>query len=242
MSKGEGGQKRAQSRTRSFTLAIEGSTYEGSVALLADSTVVAERDIRREAGTVSPVGRGEQLMPAVAECLEEAGVKRGEIARIVCGSGPGSFTSLRVAGSVAKGLAAGYGVELFAISSLLLTVTGAKPPLAPGEYLSVLDAMRGEVFAARVLLQPGGLATQIEPTSILSSEQLGDAAARDHSVRIIGPGREIDARPHARGVTALLPSILAAGPVNLAAWEPDYGRLAEAQVRWEAAHGRPLVR
>jgi tRNA threonylcarbamoyladenosine biosynthesis protein TsaB len=102
--------------------------------------------------------------------------------------------------------------------------------------------MRGEVFAARVLLQPGGLATQIEPTSILSSEQLGDAAARDHSVRIIGPGREIDARPHARGVTALLPSILAAGPVNLAAWEPDYGRLAEAQVRWEAAHGRPLVR
>jgi tRNA threonylcarbamoyladenosine biosynthesis protein TsaB len=32
------------------------------------------------------------------------------------------------------------------------------------------------------------------------------------------------------------------GPVDLASWEPDYGRLAEAQVRWERAHGRPLPR
>jgi tRNA threonylcarbamoyladenosine biosynthesis protein TsaB len=38
----------------------------------------------------------------------------------------------------------------------------------------------------------------------------------------------------------LLESLLASGPVDLASWEPSYGRLAEAQVRWEAAHGRPL--
>ena len=31
------------------------------------------------------------------------------------------------------------------------------------------------------------------------------------------------------------------GPVDLALWEPEYGRLAEAQVRWEAEHGRPLA-
>jgi tRNA threonylcarbamoyladenosine biosynthesis protein TsaB len=28
--------------------------------------------------------------------------------------------------------------------------------------------------------------------------------------------------------------------VSSSEWEPEYGRLAEAQVRWEAAHGRPL--
>jgi len=28
--------------------------------------------------------------------------------------------------------------------------------------------------------------------------------------------------------------------VDVSAWEPAYGRLAEAQVRWEAAHGVPL--
>jgi len=241
MNKRQNGRKRSEGAKRSYTLALEGATYEGSVALLADSTVIAERSVRPEDGPPR-VGRGERLMPAVAECLEEGGVKRGEITRIVCGAGPGSFTSLRVAGSVAKGLAAGYGVDLFAVPSLLLTVTGAKPPLAPGEYLSVLDAMRGEFFAARVLLQPGGLATQIAPTTILNAEQLGETAARDRVVRVIGPGQENDAHPHARGVAGVLSSIVGAGPVDLASWEPDYGRLAEAQVRWEAAHGRPLIR
>jgi tRNA threonylcarbamoyladenosine biosynthesis protein TsaB len=226
----------------SYTLALEGATYEGSVALLAGSTVIAERSLRADETGNARIGRGERLMPAVAECLEEGGIKRGEITRIVCGSGPGSFTSLRVAGSLAKGLAAGYGVDLFAVSSLLLTVTGARLPLPPGEYLSVLDAMRGEFFAARVLMQPGGLATQVEATTILSDKQLAQVVARDHGVSVIGPGQQHDAHPHARGVAAVLSAVIEAGPVNLALWEPDYGRLAEAQVRWEAAHGRPLTR
>jgi tRNA threonylcarbamoyladenosine biosynthesis protein TsaB len=57
----------------------------------------------------------------------------------------------------------------------------------------------------------------------------------------VGPGQEMEAHPHARGVAPILEAILKAGPVDLGAWEPDYGRLAEAQVRWEAAHGRPLT-
>jgi tRNA threonylcarbamoyladenosine biosynthesis protein TsaB len=40
----------------------------------------------------------------------------------------------------------------------------------------------------------------------------------------------------------MLESIVEGGPVDLASWEPDYGRLAEAQVRWEAEHGRALPR
>jgi tRNA threonylcarbamoyladenosine biosynthesis protein TsaB len=223
-----------------YTLALEGATYEGSVAILRESEVVAERTLKADDG--HPQGRGgERLMPAVAECIMEAGVKRGEIARIVCGSGPGSFTSLRVAGSIAKGLAAGYGVELYAVSSLVLTVTGAQPSLPIGEYLSVLDALRGEFFAMRIVLRPGGAAIQTEPPSLISAERLADLGQRERALRIIGPGQLIDAHPHARGVAPMLAAIIEAGPVNLASWEPDYGRLAEAQVRWEAAHGRPLT-
>jgi tRNA threonylcarbamoyladenosine biosynthesis protein TsaB len=227
--------------TASYTIALEGATYEGSVALLRESEVVAERTLRAEAGETSRAVRGERLMPAVAECIMEAGVKRGDIARVVCGSGPGSFTSLRVAGSVAKGLAAGYGVELYAVSSLLLTVTGAQPPLPIGEYLSVLDAMRGEFFATRIVLRLGGAAIQAEPSALISAAQLADIVQRERALRIIGPGQQIDAHPHARGVAPMLAEIVRIGPVNLASWEPDYGRLAEAQVRWEAAHGRPLT-
>lgn len=229
------------SRLPFYTLALEGATYQGSVALLLDSRVVAERTLGDEDGGAPRAGRGERLMPAVAECLAEAGVGRGEIARIVCGSGPGSFTSLRVAGSVAKGLAAGYGVELYAVSSLLLTAAGAQPSLPIGEYLSVLDAMRGEFFAARITIRPGGVAIQAEPVTLMSAAQLTDVALREPSLRIVGPGREIDAYPHARGVAPILAAVIEAGPVDLAAWEPDYGRLAEAQVRWEAEHGRPLT-
>lgn len=223
-----------------YTLAIDGSTYEGSVALLRGAKVVGERTLKEEDGAAPRAGRGERLMPAIAECMAEVGVKSSDIARIVCGSGPGSFTSLRVAGSVAKGLATGYRIELYAVSSLLLTVTGAQPPLPSGEYLSVLDAMRGEFYSTRILVRQG-VATQTEPPSIIPAERLEDFREQGHGLKVIGPGQPIDAHPHARGVAAVLDVILKGGPVDLASWEPDYGRLAEAQVRWEAVHGRKLT-
>ncbi|MGZ3556552.1 MAG: tRNA (adenosine(37)-N6)-threonylcarbamoyltransferase complex dimerization subunit type 1 TsaB [Gemmatimonadaceae bacterium] len=226
--------------TRSITLAIEGATYQGSVSVIRDAEVVAERTLQAEDGGIPRAGRGERLMPAVAECLEEASVRGSDIARIVCGAGPGSFTSLRVAGSVAKGLASGYGIELYAVSSLLLIVSGVQPPLPNGKYLSVLDAMRGEFYSAPIIFRLG-FAVQSEPPTLMSAAQLEEVRLREHALRVIGPGQEIDAHPHARGVAPILASILDAGPVNLASWEPDYGRLAEAQVRWEAAHGRPLT-
>lgn len=226
--------------TRSITLAIEGATYQGSVAVIRDAEVVAERTLQAEDGGIPRAGRGERLMPAVAECLDEARVSGSDIARIVCGAGPGSFTSLRVAGSVAKGLAAGYGVELYAVSSLLLTVSGAQPPLPNGKYLSVLDAMRGEFYSALIILRLG-VAVQSEAPTLMSVAQLEEVRLREHALRVVGPGQEIDAHPHARGVAPILASIVESGPVDLASWEPDYGRLAEAQVRWEAAHGRPLT-
>src|SRR3954463_1385254 len=226
-----------------ITLALDGSTYEGSVALIRGSVVIAERTLKDEGAASARGGRGERLLPAIAECLDEAGTKRDHISGIVCGSGPGSFTSLRVAGSVAKGLASGYGVDLYAVSSLLLSVTGAQPPLPLGEYLSVLDAMRGEFYAARILVraEAGSAVIQAEAPSIISAQQLTDVQVTERELKVIGPGQEIHAKPQARGVALIVEQILNRSPVDLAAWEPDYGRLAEAQVRWEATHGRKLT-
>jgi tRNA threonylcarbamoyladenosine biosynthesis protein TsaB len=242
------------------TLAIDGSTYQGSVALLLGSKVIAERTLKEEDGAAPRAGRGEKLMPAIAECLREARVSREGIGAIVCGSGPGSFTSLRVAASVAKGLAAGSGVALYAVPSLLLTVTGAQPPLPSGKYLSVLDAMRGEFYAAHITSPPSpgypptlgatnsdsplgvnAESIRVGPPMIVSLAELNEVRARDLAIKVVGPGQDIDAHPHARGVAAVLDWITQEGPVELASWEPDYGRLAEAQVRWEAAHGRKLT-
>jgi tRNA threonylcarbamoyladenosine biosynthesis protein TsaB len=224
----------------SFTLALEGSTYEGSVALIRGADVIAERTLREEDGRAPAAGRGERLLPAVADCLVEARVGRERITRIVCGAGPGSFTSLRVAASVAKGLATGYGVDLFAVSSLVLTLAGTRAVLREGEYLSVLDAMRGEWFAARVIVGSNGTVEQRAPSVIMSAAELSEVARAERDLRVIGPGQQIDSRPHARGVAPLLRRIVKGGPVDLDSWEPDYGRLPEAQVRLEARGGAPL--
>lgn len=226
----------------SFTLALEGSTYEGSVALFRGDEVVAEMSLHDDDGGMPVSGRGERLLPAVAECIEAAGVRVREITKIVCGAGPGRFTSLRIAGSAAKGLAAGVGAELYAISSLLLTVTAARPAPRAGEYLSVLEALRGDWFVANVTVAADGGVSEKGPARIVSGAELEAIAAAEAGLRIIGPGQTIDARPHARGVAPLLSRICAGGPVDLASWEPDYGRLPEAQVRREASSGRSSAR
>ena len=110
-----------------------------------------------------------------------------------------------------------------------------QPPLAPGRYIAALDAMRGERYAQHVAVQADG-AVRVEGADTLASPEL---LARGDTV-LVGPLEAVPGAPHARGVAVVFDACLAAGPVDLDAWEPSYGRLAEAQVKWEAAHGRPL--
>jgi tRNA threonylcarbamoyladenosine biosynthesis protein TsaB len=215
------------------TLAIEASTYAGSVAVIRDGVVVAE-------GTTAMRGeREERLMPAVADALMTAGVAPNALDRVVCGAGPGSFTSLRIAGAIAKGLALVAAVPLYPVSSLLLLVAGARPALAPGRYVAATDAMRGDVFAAAFTVTDASIAVE-SPTTIVAKAAL-EAFAREQSARLVGPDQPMAIAPHARGAAALGSRIEWPPPADLASWEPTYGRLAEAQVRWEAAHGRALT-
>jgi len=215
------------------TLAIEASTYSGSVAVVHDGAIVSEREAAMRGERV------ERLMPAVAAALEDARVRPSEIERVVCGAGPGSFTSLRIAGAIAKGLALSAGAPLYAVSSLFLIVAGARPSLAPGRYVAASDAMRGDVFAAVFSVTDVAIVEEL-PTTIVPKPEV-PTFARHHAAHVVGPNEAVALRPHARGAVAL--GTLAPWPpvAELAAWEPDYGRLAEAQVRWEAAHGRTLT-
>jgi len=221
-----------------YTLALEGSTYAGSVALLRGQSVLAERTLPA-AGTPSRDGREERVLPSVVECLDEAGVRVNEVNRVICGAGPGSFTSLRIAGSVAKGIAVGVGCPMYAVSSLLLSVASASSPLENALYLSVLPAMREEWFAMLVECGTDASTVQRREIAIIAGPELAHAAAAEGAI-LLGPGQTVDTTPHARGVARLLDQIVSAGPVAIETWEPDYGRLAEAQVRWELAHGRAL--
>jgi tRNA threonylcarbamoyladenosine biosynthesis protein TsaB len=203
-----------------LTLVLDAAD-DASVALLDGGTVLA---------VVRVVMRGvpeDRLTPAVQRLLSQAGGV-SQLARVVCGAGPGSFTSLRVAGGLAKGLCAGADLPLYAVGSLALAV----PLDAPGRSLMTLDALRGEVYAAGYAWDGRVLETLLPPTIIATEAVAAQAASLGAVARL--------ARPDAAAAARLLPAVLAAGPVDRGRWEPTYGRLAEAQARGEAAHGRPL--
>jgi tRNA threonylcarbamoyladenosine biosynthesis protein TsaB len=217
-----------------ISLVLEAATYVGSVALVDGARVVGER-------TVAMRGREhEALMPAVAGLLAEHGIEPSALGRVVCGAGPGSFTSLRIAGGIAKGLAMAAGVPLVPVSSLALVVA-SQGTLAPGRYLAAIDALRGEHYVAVYEVGADARVRSLTSTWLVPSSTVR-AVAAEHEARAVGPGQaERSTDPHARGA-ARLDALLDATPAaDLAGWEPAYGRLAEAQVKWEAAHGRPLA-
>ena len=213
-----------------LTLALDASTYLGTVAVLRGSDVVSEGEAQMRGE------REERLMPAVAEVLTVANSDVADLDRVVCGGGPGSFTSLRIAASIAKGIALVHDLPLIAVSSLALIVAARRR--SAGRYLAVLDAMRGDVHASLVEVGADGEVISVAPATLVPAADVDLLAASEHA-RVIGAGRPTEGGPHARGV-ARMSAFLDEGPVSLQHWEPAYGRLAEAQVKWEAAHGREL--
>jgi tRNA threonylcarbamoyladenosine biosynthesis protein TsaB len=217
-----------------ITLVLEAATYAGSVALVNDGRVVAERSVAMR-------GRDrEALMPAVAEVLAEGAVPVAQVERIVCGAGPGSFTSLRIAGGIAKGLALATGVPLVPVSSLALLVA-SRAQFRPGRYLGAIDALRGEHYVSLIEVNEEGEARADASFSLVPSPELADFASRLGADLVVATASSAGTvAPHASAAARLTKLIDATPAADLAAWEPAYGRLAEAQVKWEAAHGRPL--
>ena len=78
------------------------------------------------------------------------------------------------------------------------------------------------------------------PDGTVSEPFLYDTAERQALDAVVIGAAAGTAEPHAAGCVGLMDTIERAGPVDLERWEPSYGRLAEAQVKWEASHGRAL--
>lgn len=217
-----------------LTLALDAAAGRGTVAVFRDAELVAERAVEMRSADE------ETYLPAVIATVEAASVTVQQLTRIVCGAGPGSFTSLRVVGAAAKGLAQGLGVPLFALPSLALIVAAHDGTRAPGSrWLATLDAMRDERYLALVSIGDAGEVARYESQGLVPNAAVAARAEALHA-RPIGPQESLRAEPHARGLARAAALALGAGPVDLASWEPVYGRLAEAQVKWEAAQGRAL--
>ena len=206
-----------------ITLVLDASAYRGTVALFRDTALIASQEATMRGAHT------EALMPAVADVLSRASLGVGDVDRIVCGEGPGSFTSLRIAGSIAKGIAMGRGIPLYAVSSLALAAAASGEK---GLFVVTIDALRDEWYVAAFERQEADVLVQRSPTTLVPRVELEKFPAS------LGP--VILGVPDATSCAQFFDEIERRGPVDLDTWEPSYGRLAEAQVKWEAAHGRPL--
>jgi len=95
-----------------IALGIETSEPIGSVALLSDGSLAEERTLDR------PLSHAESLLPAMHDLLEDSGIAKEKIDRIVVNRGPGSFTGLRIGLAAAKGLAQALDIPLIGVDGM----------------------------------------------------------------------------------------------------------------------------
>ena len=124
------------------------------------------------------------LAPRIAGLLAAAGITPGQLGAIACGVGPGTFTGTRVALATAKGLAFALPCPLYALSTLASLAGGAA---CDGEVLALLDARRGEVYAARFTLAADGPRALGEPRCCPIGQVLADMVDAP-GIQVVGPG------------------------------------------------------
>jgi tRNA threonylcarbamoyl adenosine modification protein YeaZ len=129
-------------------LAFDTATERATSALVDDGEVLGER-----------VSRASTLLADVDALLRQAGAHPREIDALAVGTGPGSFTGIRIGLAAARGLGLALGVTAAGVSTLDALAAGA-PGATP-----VIDAKRREVFVpgphavapAELQLDPGAL-------------------------------------------------------------------------------------
>lgn len=119
-------------------LAIDTSTAKASVAIQKDDEIFS-------ASTDNIYTHAEVILPLIASLLEEAKLVVEDLRYIMYGQGPGSFTGLRVACSVAKGLAMPFDIPLVPVSTL--HIISAKASSSQYEnILAVIDARMNQLY------------------------------------------------------------------------------------------------
>ena len=127
----------------SLILNIETSTTLCSVSLAKEGKIVASKEMN-EGFT-----HAENLHVFIEEVLAKAGKSVKDLNAIAVGSGPGSYTGLRIGVSAAKGLAYALNIPLIAVNTLqTMAAMAVKQNTKDILFCPMLDARRMEVYTA----------------------------------------------------------------------------------------------
>jgi tRNA threonylcarbamoyladenosine biosynthesis protein TsaB len=232
-------------------LAFDTSTDVMSIAVSRDDGASAGLwQQQGEGGAKSSTG----LISGVLDLMQQAGMVLGELDAICFGCGPGSFTGLRTACSVAQGLAFGANVPVLPVNSLLAVAEDARhsalSQAESGQVTAMLDARMDEIYTATFAFD-AGLWNELQPATLLKPEAValpfpsaGEAAAAGNAFAVYGErltalseqAARITALPQASAMLRLAPQLMAAGRLVSAEHAlPTYIRDKVAQTTAERA-------
>lgn len=220
--------------------------------LLTDGSVIERRD---DPASGERPRHAQVLLALCEQALSDAGAGWSDVSRIGAGVGPGTFTGLRIGVATARALAQATGAQVARVSTLEALARGAAEAEVEaggsraGGVLAVLDARRGEAFAAAFPAagpaHEGARAVAPQALGGLASAgwlAIGDGAVRYREQLEAGgievppdedPRHRVAARPLARLAAA-------ARPVPVATLVPEYVRLPDAEL--ERRRGLRVIR
>jgi tRNA threonylcarbamoyladenosine biosynthesis protein TsaB len=234
-------------------LGFDTATPATAVALL-DTGTGAIREGRDDPPPGARPRHTTTLMPLVLAQLDALGVGWDQIDRIAVGVGPGTFTGLRIGVATARALARARAIGLVGVSTLHALARGALDE--PGDHdavLAVIDARRGEVFAAGWTVEEvaaAGAAPLLEPRPQPPDELARELPALGRSWLAVGNGavefrqalersgaRILDDDSRRNRVSAVEHCRLAAAlePKPAEGIRPEYLRLPDAEISLRAA-------
>lgn len=151
-------------------LALEFSSPQRSVALARGETVLSD--------AVETGGRNTAAFGMIEKMLAEAKTGREEIDVIAVGLGPGSYTGIRAAISIAQGWQLARGTKLLGVGSVGAIAAQAQAENIFGRVNVVVDAQRNEFYLATFQISTGGV-KETGPLKILPLAEIQLRAAAD---------------------------------------------------------------
>lgn len=170
-------------------LALEFSSPQRSVAVAHDGVVLAE-------ATETTAGRNTAAFGMIEKVLAEAKIKREQIEAIAVGLGPGSYTGIRAAISIAQGWQLARGTKLLGAGSVEAVAAQARAEKIFGRVNVVVDAQRGEFYLAAFEISADGF-QEIAPLKILPRAEVqsrtdgGEIPAGPEAAKWFPQGRTI---------------------------------------------------
>lgn len=164
-------------------LAVDTTTFSGSVALLRKTTLLAEVNLE------SPMTHSEKLLPAVDFILESNSLDIQDIDGYALSVGPGSFTGIRIGLSIIKSFSWASGKPIAPVSTLEALALKLKDPqkrlLSP-----LLDAKKGEIYAGLFESRVKKL-NEIVPQGAYSPDRFFSLLPSHRVIHFIGSGVDV---------------------------------------------------